>query len=162
MRRGLSAIKSGYPSDVSIGTFQVRGQSVAIGSTTTANTIGMVEVARRTALTVTVPMTAIRLTPRLTISARKGVQGPLFGHGEFRQQMQLPLGRSKFEAEAFAFNPATVAKSRLEAVHRIGRGGDDDADPLHDATLPGGCWRQRTTPANRLARALTPSHVRDG
>ena len=29
--------------------------------------------------------------------------------GEFRQQMQLPLGRSKFEAEAFAFNPATVA-----------------------------------------------------
>ena len=40
--------------------------------------------------------------------------------GEFRQLMQLPLGRSKFEAEKPAFNPTKVAKSRL------GTGTSDD------------------------------------
>jgi hypothetical protein len=55
--------------------------------------------------------------------------------GEFRQRVQFALVCSKFKADAFPFNPAKVSKSRLEAIHWVGRTGHNHADVLHGAAL---------------------------
>jgi len=54
-----------------------------------------------------------------------------FAQASFRRQSRC----SNFKADAFAFNSAKVLEAGLEAIHRVRRTGDDDADALHGAAL---------------------------
>ena len=49
----------------------------------------------------------------------------------------MSLSGPNFKAEAFAFNPSEVTKSRLEAIHWVGLTSRNDADALHGRGTPG-------------------------
>src|ERR1700726_4912135 len=53
--------------------------------------------------------------------------------GEFGKPVKLPLGCANFKTDTFVFDPTEITKSRLEALHWIGRACYDNADPFHGA-----------------------------